>query len=80
MGVSEDTDLNHFALCLKDVDGFEQGEGYVQCRDPNGMTIVFQRSITHDVPEQKQKVSINTAISSALMPLVPYMKKVSRLP
>lgn len=52
-GVSEDTDLNHFALCLKDVDGFEQGEGYVQCRDPNGMTIVFQRSITHDVPEQK---------------------------
>lgn len=52
-GVSEDTDLNHLALCLKDVDGFEQGEGYVQCRDPNGMTIVFQLSITHDVPEQK---------------------------
>lgn len=52
-GVDSDQDLQQFAQNLKDIEGFEQGTEYVQCRDPNGMTIVFKRSITKDLPEQK---------------------------
>lgn len=52
-GVDSDQDLQQFAQNLKDIEGFEQGTEHVQCRDPNGMTIVFKRSITKDLPEQK---------------------------
>ena len=52
-GVDNDQDLIQFAENLKDVEGFVQSATQVQCRDPNGMTIVFQHSITKDVPEQK---------------------------
>ena len=52
-GVDNDQDLQQFSQNLKDVDGFEQSAEHVQCRDPNGMTIVFKRSITTDLPEQK---------------------------
>lgn len=52
-GVESDADLQQLAQNLKDVDGFLYTTGQVQCRDPNGMTIVFQRSITRELPDKK---------------------------
>ncbi|WP_111892882.1 VOC family protein [Acinetobacter sp. MB5] len=52
-GVESDADLQQLAHNLKDVDGFEQSDHHVQCRDPNGMTIVFQHSITKELPDKK---------------------------
>lgn len=52
-GVETDADLQQLAQNLKDVDGFVQTADQIQCRDPNGMTLVFQRSITRPLPEQK---------------------------
>jgi catechol 2,3-dioxygenase-like lactoylglutathione lyase family enzyme len=52
-GVESDADLMQLAHNLKDVEGFLYTTGQVQCRDPNGMTIVFQRSMTHELPDKK---------------------------
>ncbi|MHA3890573.1 VOC family protein [Acinetobacter sp. GXMZU3951] len=52
-GVENDADLQQLAQNLKDVDGFVQADNHIQCRDPNGMTIVFQRSITQELPDKK---------------------------
>lgn len=52
-GVDADQDLMQLAHNLKEQAGFVYTTGQLQCRDPNGMTIVFQRSITRELPEQK---------------------------
>lgn len=54
-GVESDQDLVQVSQNLQYVDGFLQTETTVQCCDPNGMTIVFQRSMTKDVLEQKSE-------------------------
>ncbi|AOA58865.1 VOC family protein [Acinetobacter larvae] len=52
-GVDQLEDLTHLAEKLADVDGFVQHATQLQCRDPNGMTLVFQHSITQPVPTAK---------------------------
>ncbi|MDR2060727.1 MAG: glyoxalase, partial [Acinetobacter sp.] len=41
-------DLANLTLRLNDVDGFQATADMVQCLDPNGMTIRFQKSFTQD--------------------------------
>ncbi|WP_428705925.1 hypothetical protein, partial [Staphylococcus aureus] len=38
---------------LKDVEGYQESADMLQCLDPNGMTIRFQQSFTHDLPALK---------------------------
>lgn len=52
-GVSQASDLIDISRKISDVDGFEQTARIVKCIDPNGITIIFQESITHDVPDMK---------------------------
>lgn len=48
-----DQDLANLASALNDVDGYQATEDMVQCLDPNGMTIRFQKSFTQDLPDLK---------------------------
>lgn len=50
-GVKTADDLVHLGNNIADVAGFKRTDTTVQCIDPNGMTNIFQLSITHDVPE-----------------------------
>lgn len=43
-------DLADLADRLADVDGYQATTDLVQCIDPNGMTIRFQQSFTHELP------------------------------
>lgn len=43
-------DLADLAVRLADVEGFQATTDMVQCVDPNGMTIRFQKSFTHELP------------------------------
>lgn len=54
-GVEDDQNLVDLANKLSDVEGFQHSSGQVQCIDPNGMRIVFQKSITHDVSTLKSE-------------------------
>jgi len=46
-------DLANLALRLNDVEGYQATADMVQCLDPNGMTIRFQKSFTQDLPALK---------------------------
>lgn len=49
-GVDDISELENIAKNIKDVEGFKQTSSSVQCIDPNGMSVIFQKSITRDVP------------------------------
>ena len=46
-------DLANLAFRLNDVEGYQATADMVQCLDPNGMTIRFQKSFTQDLPALK---------------------------
>lgn len=48
-GVENEQDFEGLKANLANEAGFESSSSYVQCRDPNGMTIVFKKSITHEI-------------------------------
>ena len=48
-GVENEQDFEGLKANLVNEPGFESTSWYVQCRDPNGMTIVFKKSITHEI-------------------------------
>ncbi|GAA5004231.1 VOC family protein [Acinetobacter puyangensis] len=52
-GVESVEDLTDLAKNLQAEQGFQHTDSMVQCLDPNGMTITFQSSIVHTLPELK---------------------------
>ncbi|MDM1247764.1 VOC family protein [Acinetobacter sp. R933-2] len=49
-GVENSQDLINLAEKLGNEPDFDNSAAFVQCRDPNGMTIRFEHSITHELP------------------------------
>ena len=52
-GVGNQKDFEKLKADLANEPGFVSSASHVQCRDPNGMTIVFEKSITHELPAAK---------------------------
>lgn len=52
-GVENKQDFETLAANLANEPGFSRSAERVQCLDPNGMTIVFEKSITHALPQAK---------------------------
>jgi catechol 2,3-dioxygenase-like lactoylglutathione lyase family enzyme len=52
-GVENEQDFEQLKASLANEAGFASSASHVQCRDPNGMTIVFEKSITHELPAAK---------------------------
>lgn len=49
-GVEEAQDFEQLSARLNSEPGFVQTDSKIQCRDPNGMSIVFEKSMTMDIP------------------------------
>lgn len=63
MGLDDaEQDLADLADRLADVDGYQATTDLVQCIDPNGMTIRFQQSFTHELPALRTEGSINMVV------------------
>lgn len=52
-GVENEQDFERLKANLFNESGFTSSASHVQCRDPNGMTIIFEKSITHEIPTAK---------------------------
>ena len=52
-GVENDQDLEALKTKLSEEPKFLADDAKVQCLDPNGMTIVFKKTITKDIPQVK---------------------------
>ena len=52
-GVENAQDFERLNLNLANEPGFISSSNKVQCLDPNGMTIVFEKTITKDMPQAK---------------------------
>lgn len=52
-GIENKQDFETLAANLANEPGFSRSAERVQCLDPNGMTIVFEKSITHALPQAK---------------------------
>jgi hypothetical protein len=68
-------DLADLAVRLADVEGFQATTDMVQCVDPNGMTIRFQKSFTQELPTLKQKGLISTATINRVNAASPVYEK-----
>lgn len=52
-GVENEQDFENLKANLVNEPDFASSTSHVQCRDPNGMTIVFEKSMTHALPAAK---------------------------